>query len=187
MYPHLMFYLMPISDTNRAFMEQLYEDYHRLMCHQAYRIIPDPHAVDDIVGDVLVSLMGVIEKLTDMSCPERRAYIVICIRNASLSYLRKAAHRRESAPIPEDTSTDEPDVDAGIIEEELAEELKECLRILPEKDRMILEMRYYQEMGMAQIAQTLGLSEAATRKRISRAKNRLRRIVQNRRGQHERD
>lgn len=56
-------------------------------------------------------------------------------------------------------------------------DLREALKKLSEKDRQIIDLRYYASMTDEQIAALLDLTEATVRKRVSRALNRARALL----------
>ena len=50
----------------------------------------------------------------------------------------------------------------------------QAVMALPEPDRQIILLRYYQELPVRQVARTVGLSESAVASRLNRAKEKLR-------------
>ena len=89
--------------------------------------------------------------------------IRICIDEA-----RKASHRR-SVPLNEEIA-------AAYSEESF--ELLETIRTLPEKDRDAVYLYYYEEYTTAEVARLLGEREGTTRSRLSRARQKLRAIME---------
>lgn len=67
--------------------------------------------------------------------------------------------------------------DRRLIEAEVRSRLLQVLAELPQADREILEMRYLEQLGSQEIAEILGMNEAAVRKRHSRALERLTRRI----------
>jgi RNA polymerase sigma-70 factor (ECF subfamily) len=56
--------------------------------------------------------------------------------------------------------------------------LQESLAQLRDVDRMLLVLRYWKELPMADIADIMGKTESAVRKQLERAKQRLREVMQ---------
>lgn len=50
----------------------------------------------------------------------------------------------------------------------------QAIRRLPDRDRQVILLRYYQELSVRETAQVLGISESSAASRIHRAKDRLR-------------
>ena len=67
-----------------------------------------------------------------------------------------------------------PDIDEEATERELlsmeALRLKKVLEIIPHADKMILLMKYQDELSIKDIMEGLGLSESAVKMRVKRAK-----------------
>ncbi len=62
--------------------------------------------------------------------------------------------------------------------EELKEAVHDCLNLLPYEKRRLLWLRYWQELTLAEIAKTLGISERAVEGRLYRARQSLATIIQ---------
>lgn len=92
-----------------------------------------------------------------------RTAIRICIDEA-----RKAAHWKNVQLNEEIT--------AAYSEESF--ELLETIRTLPEKDRDAVYLYYYEEYSTAEVAKILGEREGTTRSRLSRARQKLRAIME---------
>lgn len=58
--------------------------------------------------------------------------------------------------------------------------LKEALEHLSRTDRAVLSLRYEEEFGIAQIACIMGIPEGTVKSRLSYARQRLRRYLENR-------
>jgi len=61
-----------------------------------------------------------------------------------------------------------------LMRQELREEIMKAVAALPPRDREVLLMRHIERLGMAEIADALGMAEAAVRARHYRALTRLR-------------
>ena len=56
-------------------------------------------------------------------------------------------------------------------------QLHDCLTKLPSEDRIVLTMWYWKELPVAEIAEIMGKTEAAIRKRLTRAQRRLKELM----------
>lgn len=92
-----------------------------------------------------------------------RTAIRICIDEA------RKADKRASVPLNEEIA-------AAYSEESY--ELLDTLRKLPEKDRDAVYLYYYEEYTVAEIAKILGEREGTTRSRMSRARQKLKAIME---------
>jgi len=61
---------------------------------------------------------------------------------------------------------------------EMAGHVAEAVQLLPEPMRTAFVLRYYQDVGFAEIAQVLGCKEGTAKTRVTRAKQALARLLQ---------
>ncbi len=93
-------------------------------------------------------------------------------RDARKLAIRRAYHERRAGAMRLDAQTEEtPDW------ETYAPALDAALMRLPGKDRDAVALRYFRGMNLKDVGQTLGISEEAARKRVSRATDRLRALI----------
>ena len=67
--------------------------------------------------------------------------------------------------------------DAGLEAREQTTHLATCLTKLPELERIVLHWRFHRGLSVAESAESLGMSEAAVRKRLQRALRRLKEMM----------
>ena len=145
----------------------LYERYAPQVRRFALFLCGDPALADDITSDTFVrawTAPGAIRQQTV------KAYLFTIARNLYLDYLR---HRRRHAVLGETMP------DGRVSPQKQAEVRSElnvvlsAMRELPEVDRAALLMRVQQEMSYDEISQALGLSLAAVKVKIHRARLKL--------------
>ena len=176
MLPLVLLTMEPGDD--RAFLEQAYLDYHRLMYAQALRVLRDAAAAEDAVSDALLSLTKKIPLLRTFDRNKLRAYCVITVKHAAISALRR--RQREHPATEEDRLADTADegrVEDRLLERAGVERIKAAIRRLPEQEMRIMVMRYFREMTDGEIAQETGLQPVSVRVHLSRARKRLREIL----------
>ena len=66
-----------------------------------------------------------------------------------------------------------------MIEQENANELANAMRCLPEKLRLVLELKYFHEYNNSEIADILDLSRKNVEIRLYRAKKKIKEVLQN--------
>lgn len=71
----------------------------------------------------------------------------------------------------------EPFPEQQVIEKDLKERLKEALVQLPERERLLLSLYYYEELTLKEIGEVMGISESRVSQIHSRALLRLRKIL----------
>ncbi len=161
------------NDEDRALMEELYLQYHRLMYVQALRILNNNYAAEDAVSDAIEALIYKISLLRNMDGNKRKAYIVITVRHMAINHYRR--HSRETV-MKGDFLEEIPSgrlVDDHVMEDAGIKEIKEAVCQLNVNDREILMMRYFREMSDTEISRELGVLPTTARVRISRARKHL--------------
>ena len=146
--------------VEREFLERLYMENRELMYVVARRYASSAADVDDIVSAGITKLISHVQKLMDMECHALKAYVVITVKHAGIDHARRA---RRELPHTGDRLIDnvqaDGDVDAGLIGNERLCRLRDALRKLSEKDRTLLEMKYFLEYDDAAIAEYMDVKQ----------------------------
>ena len=84
------------DDDDRAFMEQLFVEYHRLMYHEIFKLVHDQWAAEDVMQSTLVRL---IDKIPELRIKDRNHlvnYIITASKNQARNYLRDSGRHSTS-------------------------------------------------------------------------------------------
>ena len=96
-----------------------------------------------------------------------------CAANARRSELHRQQHERRAAQMARDDRNDRDDGSGGTFEE-LSPLLDEGLNKLKAADRDALLLKFFEKKSLRQVGESMGISEEAAGKRVSRAVDRLR-------------
>ncbi len=143
--------------------EQLVTDNENRLYRTALAILGDAHEAQDAVQD---AFMRFLEKAPD-DLDNPGAWLMRVLVNGCKSRLR-SSWRRRTVPLWEELPAPGP---------EERQELEE-LFALPPKDRMVIHLHYYEGCTTAQIAKITGQAEGTVRSRLSRARGRLRSLLE---------
>jgi len=160
-------------EDDRLFLEGVYQEYHTLMYGMALRVTRDRTLAEDAVSDAMLSLMKKISLLRSLECNKLRSYVVITVRHAAISLLKK---RRREPAAGDDALVNLEDgfrVDEGALSRAGVEEIKQAVRTLPQRERDVMLMRYFREMTDEEIAREMGIQAVSVRVQLTRARKRL--------------
>ncbi|MDB6029381.1 MAG: polymerase, sigma-24 subunit, subfamily [Verrucomicrobiales bacterium] len=137
----------------------------------ARRMVCDPHLAEDVTQGVFVAFANNAGHLADRSVLS--GWLHCTTRNIAAQTVRTIERRRareeEAAAMNELISSDsEPAWN------HIAPHLDAALGELNDRDRDALLLRYFERKSAREIAQTLGVSDDAAQKRVTRAVERLR-------------
>ena len=127
----------------------------------ALAILGDPHEAEDAVQDAFLRFLE--RAPGDLENPG--AWLTRVLVNGCKSRLRLAWRR--VGPLPETLPAPGP---------EEREELEELFSLPPE-DRAVIHLHYYEGYSTGEIARMLGLRPGTVRSRLSRAREKLRRLL----------
>jgi len=147
---------MDPSQKDVAFRE-LVEHFQKDLYHHIKRMILDHQDTDDILQDTFVKAWVHLADFRGDS--QIKTWLYKVATNETLSFIRK---KRNTQSL--DTSILEPVSVSGFTEDEsekLILKLEQAIAILPDRQRAVFCMRYYDDMPYQEIAKITGLTEGA--------------------------
>lgn len=157
---------------DREAFRELYRALYGPVSRYLRRRVPSPADTEELVGQVFFRLLESLDRID----PRKGTVLVYALSIARNALVDEA--RRRAGRVPEEAASAVPDADAGPLERlmgaEDVERVRSELAKLPAETRELLMLRFGDGLRFAEIAQVLGLSEAAVRQRTSRAVRELR-------------
>lgn len=149
--------------------EEIFIQYHKKIERYIYGKVSDKHVAEDLTS---VVFLKVCDKLSnyDETKASIATWIYTIANNTVIDYYRTHKSFEE---IPEDIAGAE-EIDEGIISEEMLSELAMALKKLPERERDLLVLRYYDNMSLKDIAVKMGMSYANAKVIKAKAINHMR-------------
>lgn len=138
--------LVIADESDRDFMSQLFQDYHRLMYHEIMKLTHDSWPADDVLQSTLVKLIDKIPLLQTLDRNRLVNYIISASKNTAITYLQREKRRAVfSFDDCQDSGEDFSDFDSLELHLE-TEEDEGCLRRvwshLDDRSKYLLEGRY---------------------------------------------
>lgn len=134
----------------------------------AYLLCGDWHLADDLVQDALTRLFGVWGRVSDSGNPG--PYTRKILVNLYLDHRRRPSRRE----IPQAQLPDTPDAGSANGVDGDRERLIRALRQVPDGQRAVLVLRYWEDLSIEQTAQILRTSTSNVRSQSSRGLDHLR-------------
>ena len=132
----------------------------------AVTLLSDPTEAHDAVQEAAAKAWRSLDRLRDPS--QARAWFLSIVANHCRSTMRKHWWSRGRNPLPSERAEWREDSVVRSLDIEAA------MRRLSADDRAILQLRFYMDMPLEEVARVLGLGTAAARSRLYRAARRLR-------------
>jgi RNA polymerase sigma-70 factor (ECF subfamily) len=133
----------------------------------ALRILGDSTAAQDVVQDVFVELWGHPDRY-DPAVGTLRTYLAVLARHRAVdlvrSELRRVARQERNhrlAPAPPDGSAC-----AEVMASETASLVRDAVRLLPESQRRVIELAYFEGLTYREVAAAVGIPEGTAKSRL---------------------
>jgi RNA polymerase sigma-70 factor (ECF subfamily) len=148
---------------DEAEFAELIRDHQSMVFSIAFRFLRDRAVAEELAQDVFLKLYRELSRL------ESREHVKFWLRKVishrSMDYARGAHRRREVAL----DDVLEPAVQSNGSDPLLENSLRKLVASLPEEARMVIVLRYQEEMEPQEIAETLGLPLATVKSRLRRS------------------
>jgi RNA polymerase sigma-70 factor (ECF subfamily) len=166
-----------IRDGDPGALEALFREHYGPLCRFADRYLHDRAAAEDLVQDVFTSIWAGRLRLDVKG--SLRAYLFAAVRNRALNL-------RKHQLVERDWERDEalPDVrllhrapqrpDHAFEDAERRGRLRAALHALPERCRLVMQLRWDDQLSHTEIAQVMGISVKGVERQLTRGLRALR-------------
>lgn len=162
---------MKINKAERLSAEELVSRYSKTVYRIALSRLGNPAEAEDITQNVLIKYINADKTFDDED--HRRKWIIRVTVN-EINTLVRSAHKRYTTELDEDenvacTPPDSSDETADI---------REAVARLPEKYRVPVHLFYYEDLSVKDIAAAMSVSEGTVKSLLSRARAKLREMLE---------
>ncbi len=172
-----------MSDTEHDIvdydLETLMRTYGNDVLRTAYMYVKDKFTAEDIFQDVFIKVNRGLGEFKGNS--SIKTWIIRITINTCKDFI-KSAYTRNVVPLmefKEDAIVSEDDFEA-IEKEETRKEVRQAVMDLPEIYQEVVTCVYFQEMSITDASNALGLAEGTVKSRLSRAKEKLKEVLERR-------
>lgn len=166
-------------------VEAVVELYGDRLIKSAYTVCSDQCLAEEAVQDAFLTLCHKINSFREDSSLYTWLYRITI--NHARNKTRNRWFRRV-LPREEEQFQETPDYrtpEQRVMEIEASDEIRRSLSMLPLAYRQVIDLYYIQELKVREIAMVLGVSEGTVKSRLSRARERLEKILGERWAEHD--
>lgn len=142
----------------------------------AYNVVRDEDAAEDLCHDALIKMTE--KRMKFPSLNDAKYWLIRVVKNAALNYAkRKLLERKVYARAFREDSRKMDSGETALLKNETINDVLCALERLPEKLRIVLQLREYTELNYKEIGRILGISEGNVKVRIFRARECLAKTI----------
>jgi RNA polymerase sigma-70 factor, ECF subfamily len=160
-----------IANGDRLAMQVLFARHHVRVYRFALRLVRNEATAEDLISDVFLDVWRQAGKFEGRSAVS--TWLLAITRFKALSSLRRKPDQEldeDTAEAIEDTS-DTPEV--ALEKKEKGEVLRKCMGDLSAEHREIIDLVYYHEKSVEEVAEIVGIPEATVKTRMFYARKKL--------------
>jgi RNA polymerase sigma-70 factor, ECF subfamily len=166
-----------IAAGDRLAMQVLFARHHVKVYRFVLRLVNNPTTAEDLISEVFLDVWRQASRFEARS--QVSTWLLAIARFKALSALRKRPEEElddEKAAAIEDTA-DDPEVTAQ--KKDKSEALRKCLAQLSPDHREIIDLVYYHEKSVEEVAEIVGIPEATVKTRMFYARKKLSELLKN--------
>lgn len=160
-----------IAKGDRLAMQVLFARHHVRVYRFVLRLVRNEATAEDLISDVFLDVWRQAGKFEGRS--QVSTWVLSIARFKALSAMRKRVDKElddETAEAVVDTS-DDPEV--SLAKKDKGEALRQCLASLSPDHREIIDLVYYHEKSVEEVAEIVGIPEATVKTRMFYARKKL--------------
>jgi RNA polymerase sigma-70 factor (ECF subfamily) len=160
-----------IANGDRLAMQVLFARHHVRVYRFALRLVRNEATAEDLISEVFLDVWRQAGKFEGRSAVS--TWLLAIARFKALSALRRKPEQEldeETAEAIEDTS-DNPEI--ALEKKEKGAILRKCMEALSAEHREIIDLVYYHEKSVEEVAEIVGIPEATVKTRMFYARKKL--------------
>ena len=157
---------------------QLFEEYASPIYNYVLRMVSDPDRAADITQDTFIKAYRKLDTVTELAA--RRSWLYRIATNTAIDDMRRRrmlTRVGDDSPVFENRADEGPGPEAQVMAGTLDERVQRALMSLRPNHRQCLLLSDLEDMGPQQIGEVMGLSYAAVRTLLCRARGEMRKAL----------
>ncbi len=159
-----------IAGGDQHALRTVYAQHNVRLFHYLKRWLKDASAAEDVLAEVFIDLWKQASRFEGRS--GLNTWLCAMARNKAISHLRKYPPVQDSSELPEvEDSADTPEV--NLQKSDKSAKLRACLERLTVEHREVLDLVYYHEKSINEVADILGVPLNTVKTRMFYARKKL--------------
>lgn len=159
-------------------LAEVFDRFGALVYGAAVGIVGDGSSAQDVVQDVFVELWSHPDRF-DPTAVSLRTYLVVLARNRAMdairSELRRIARQQRHYRLSAAQSPQSPGEE--VLTADVASTVRAAIELLPEAQRRVIELAYFEGMTCREVAQAAGIPEGTAKSRLRLALAKLESVL----------
>jgi RNA polymerase sigma-70 factor (ECF subfamily) len=160
-----------IARGDRLAMQVLFARHHVRVYRFVLRLLRDEMAAEDVIGDVFLDVWRQASRFEGRSAVS--TWLIAIARFKALSLLRKRRDDGLDAETVESIEDAADDPERAVTKQDKGEKLRKCLERLSPEHREIIDLVYYHEKSVEEVARIVGIPENTVKTRMFYARKKL--------------
>ncbi|MBT2757586.1 sigma-70 family RNA polymerase sigma factor [Mesobacillus foraminis] len=175
-----MQWINEVLSGNKQVYAQIINKYKNPLYATILRMTRNQQDAADLVQEAFIKVYHQLGKLDGQGSFSSWIYRVAI--NHCMDEFRKKRHKMIENEMREDHIRDSNNPEVIFLKKERNRQLEKLIGCLPEEERMIILLRYANELSYSEIGELMNLPLAAVRNKLHRAKKKLRETIQQEKG-----
>jgi RNA polymerase sigma-70 factor (sigma-E family) len=159
------------ASTRPASLAEVFSRHYLQLVRLAWLMLDSREAAEDVVQDAFLKCQRRWDRVDDPA--KIVAYVRAAVLNGARSRLRRRKTRRAARADPSIPMV-VPDPVGAIVDREDSRIVMSAIRALPARQREVVLLRYFEDLSIPEMANTLGISSGAVKGSLFRAMGSLR-------------
>lgn len=139
---------------------QIVKMHNRPLRYFAWTMVKDREAAEEIANDSFFKLWQSRSSFDTLAAI--RSFLYVVTRNACLNYVQSPRHRQRADMVEaEQLLSSDPDVESRLIELELLDAIYREIEKLPQKQRDVFRLVFFEGLNVQEISEKLGITANA--------------------------
>ena len=172
----MLIFLESLSQEEKDLVEDLYNKLNKQMHRMSMAVLKNEKDAEEAVSNTFLKVMEKKDKIFQLSCQEIEAYCVSILKNESINILRinKKSIKTEDIDLFFNVKNHkEKSLEDLVGLNFQIEKLNKYLNKLKEEERIIMYLRYIDNIKFKEIGKLLGISENTANKKCERILKKL--------------